>query len=183
MVGLAEPRSVRGCVDVGRRRAELDPAGPCLLGLRHPDLEDAVLVGRGDLRVVDAGGEPDGARERAVTSLEAVETLALLLRLPTPLAGDGQRVVRNLDRDLALRQPGQIERIYEVGVGLPHVERGDPPLRTAVAAFEEPVEQSAHLGLHLRDLAKRLPTYECRHVSSFLRRCSNYHEYIICFDR
>jgi len=51
-----------------------------ILGLlsrhRHPHLQDAVLVGSGDVRVLDAVGERQGAGERTIAELATVELFA-----------------------------------------------------------------------------------------------------------
>src|SRR5687768_11376482 len=142
---------------------QLDPARLRLLRLRHPNLEHAVDVRGGDLRFVASGRQAHRAREAAVTPFEPEEAVALLLRLLHALARNGERVVLNLDLDLVLGKTGQIERVDELGLGLPDIERGRPPLRRPTLAFEQAVEETTHLPLELGDLTERLPAHERWH--------------------
>jgi hypothetical protein len=152
-------------VDGGVTPAKLAPTPPRLLGLRDANLEDAVHVGRRNLRLVDPVRQPDGARKAAVAPLEPVVAVALLLGLLHALTGDGERVVLDLDLDLVLIDAGQIECVDELGLRLPDVEGWNPRLtRTAAAlSLEQTVEQATHLTLELGQLAKRFPTDECCH--------------------
>jgi hypothetical protein len=77
-------------------------------------LEDAVAVGRGDLRVVDPLRQPDGPAVRAEPPLEAVVAVGRPLDRLLALGGDGERVVLNLDRDLLLGDAGEVERVDEL---------------------------------------------------------------------
>src|SRR4029450_5549742 len=105
------------------RLPELDLPRLLLGRLRDADLEDAVAVGRSDLRLVDALWKPDCTAEAAVAALEAVVALVRgLLRL-LPLGRHRQRVVLDLDRDLVLRDSGEIERVDDGGVRLAHIQR------------------------------------------------------------
>src|SRR6185312_11188582 len=63
------------------RRAHRDLSRACPLGLGDPDFEDAVLVVRGDLVRVYGIGQHEGALERAVAPLVAVDPLGSLLCL------------------------------------------------------------------------------------------------------
>ena len=118
----------------------------------------------GDLRLVDAGRQPDGTREAAVTALEAEEAVALLLRRLARSPETVRVSSVHLDRDLVLGEAGKVEGVDELGFGLPDVEARNPGLRTAAATLEQPVEEPAHLALDLGELAERLPADECRHV-------------------
>jgi len=61
-----------------------------------------------------------------------------------------QRVLVQLDRDLVLGDAGQVERIDDLVVGLPHVDGGSAGLVRPPVALEEPVHQPAHLVLKRR---------------------------------
>jgi hypothetical protein len=60
-------------------------------------------------------------------------------------------------------EAGQIERVDDLRIRLPDVERGDPGLIRAAVALEQAVHPAAHLRLQRSELAERLPTNQCRH--------------------
>src|ERR671930_1429432 len=147
----------RRALDRGlRAAADLDPAGLRLLGLRHVDLEHAVPVVGLDRALVRALRQADRPGERAEPALEAVEALAGDLLRALALAAHGQRVVLELDRDLVLRNAGQVERVHDLAVGLPHVDGGSPGLVRAAVALEQAAHQPGHLVLECRDLPEGL---------------------------
>src|SRR5919198_6163920 len=80
----------RRALDRGlRAAADLDPARLRLLGLRHVDLEHAVLVLGLDRVLVRALRQADRAGKRAEPALEAVEALTGDLLGALALAADG----------------------------------------------------------------------------------------------
>src|ERR671934_2805774 len=135
----------RRALDRGLRAADLDTARLRLLGLRNVDLEHAGLVLGLDRAVVRALRQADRAGERAEPALEAVEALAGDLLRALALTAHGQRVVLELDRDLVLRDAGQVERVDDLLVGLPHVDGGSPSLGRAAVALEQAAHQPGHL--------------------------------------
>src|SRR6266545_1226120 len=148
-------------------RADLDPLRLRLLRLLHVDLEDTVLVVGRDVVLGHALRHAEGARERPVTTLEAVEPIVRLFLGALTLAGDRQRAVVELYRDLVLGDARQVERVDDLGVRLPDVERGNPGLICATVALEEAVHETTHLVLQGSDLTERLPTNQGGHFSSF----------------
>src|SRR3954469_5054368 len=147
-----------------------DLARLALLGLGDAHLEPAAVEGGGDGVGVDALGQRERPAELAEGPLHPVEALLLVLVLGLALAGHGQDVVLELDRDVLLRQAGQVRPQDEVLVGLDEVHRRDPPPGgSAVAArrrrVEERVEQPVHLTLEGAELAGRLPA-DKRHYST-----------------
>src|SRR6266540_4278211 len=148
-------------------RADLDPLRLRLLRLLHMDLEDTVLVVGVDVALGDALRHPEGARERPVAALEAVEPLIRLLLRALALGGDGQRAVVELHRDLVLGDARQVERVDDLVLRLPDVERRNPGLIRPAVALEEAVHETTHLVLERRELAERLPSNQRGHFSSF----------------
>src|SRR5918911_3658405 len=147
----------RRALDRGlRAAADLDSARLRLLGLRDVDLEHAVLVLGLDRALVGALRQADRAGERAEPALVAVEALARDLLGALALAAHGQRVVLELDRDLVLRAAGEVERVDDLVVGLPHVDGGSPSLVRAAVALEHAAHQPGHLVLQRRELAEGL---------------------------
>src|SRR5262249_62083916 len=82
-----------------RADADLDAARLGLLGLRHVDLEHAVLVVGVDRVLRNALRQADRPNERPVPALEAVEALAPPLARPLPPSRHGQRDAFRLDPD------------------------------------------------------------------------------------
>src|SRR5205085_10990339 len=136
--------------------ADLDPARLRLLGLRDVDLEHAVLVLGADRALVGALRQTDRAGERAEPALVAVEALARDLLGALALAAHGQRVFLELDGDLVLRDAGQVERVDDLVLGLPHVDGGSPGLARAAVALEQAAHQPGHLVLKRRELTEGL---------------------------
>src|ERR671939_176151 len=136
--------------------ADLDPARLRLLGLRDVDLENAVLVLGVDRALVGARRRADRAGERAEAPLVAIEALAGDLLRALALAAHGQRVVLELDRDLVLGDPGEVERVDDRAVGLPHVDGGSPGLVRAAVALDQAAHQPGHLVLERRELTEGL---------------------------
>jgi hypothetical protein len=148
--------------------ADLDLLRLLHLGLRDPDLEDAVLDVRVHLRLVGAGRQPDRAAEGAEAALEPIAVLVRRLGRLLALRRDGQRVVVQLDRDLVLGDAGQIEGVHELVVGLPDVECRHPVLARAAVPLDQAVHEPAHLRLQRRELPEGLPANESGHpVTSF----------------
>src|SRR5690554_5749626 len=70
---------------------------------RDPDLQDAVLVRRRDVRLGHGLGQRQGARERATAKLTAEVALPLLLLLGAPLRGYPQQAVGHGQLDVLVR--------------------------------------------------------------------------------
>src|SRR5919201_2319093 len=162
LLGLALDRAAGG-------RADLDALRLRLLRLLHVDLEDSVLVVRRDVALGDALRHADGARERPVAPLEAVEAILGLLLRSLARGTDGQRAVVELDRDVVLGDARQVNGVDDLVLCLPHVERGNPSLIGAAVPLEEAVHETTHLALKRGDLAEGLPTNQSGHFSSFPR--------------
>jgi hypothetical protein len=97
--------------------------------------------------------------------------VTLLDLLPAvALGGDRQRTVVELDRDLVLGDAGQVERVHDLGLGLPHVGGRDPALGRPAVALEHAVHEAAHLVLEGSQLTERLPANKRRHGGFLLRR-------------
>jgi hypothetical protein len=112
-----------------------------------------------------------------VPALEPEVPVTRLLDRLLALGRHRQGAVLELDRDLVLGDPGQVEGVDELVLGLPHVDGGDPALGAAIAveavavgrALEEGVHQPAHLRLERRELAERLPANQRCHPFFLLR--------------
>src|SRR4051812_44899859 len=150
--------------DGGGLVADLDGDAPrlALLGLGDAYLEHALVEGGCDPVGVDAVRQRQRAAELAEGALHPVEALLLLLVLGLPLAGDGQDVVLELDRDVLLREAGQVGAQDEVLVGLDEVHGRHPAADAAAVGagrrgIEERVEQPVHLTLKRAQLANGLP--------------------------
>src|SRR5438477_12391027 len=88
------------------------------------------------------------------------------------MVGHGQHAVLDLGQDLVLRDARQVERVDELAVGLPRIERRHPRPGLAAVAFEEAAHEPAELVVHRGDLAERVPANKCGHVStSFIIWC------------
>src|SRR5215217_3443253 len=135
LLGLALDGGIRG-------RADLDAPRLRLLRLLHVNLEDTVLVVGDDVALGHALRHSEGARERPVAALEAVEPLLRLLLRALPLGGDGQRAVVELHRDLLLGDARQVERVDDLGLRLPDVERRHPGLIRPTVALEEAIHET-----------------------------------------
>jgi len=131
------------------------------------DLEHAVEVVRSDGVLLDALGQSDRAREAAEAPLVAIEAVVLALLRALALAADGQRAVVVLDGDLVLGDPGDVEGVDELVVGLPHVDGGHPRTLAVLAVdlslSEERAHEPAHVVLQGRELTEGLPTNQCCH--------------------
>src|SRR5204862_6448581 len=101
-----------------------------------------------------------------VAALVPVEPVIGLLLCALTLGADGQRTVGELHRDLLLGDARQVERVDELALRLPDVERRHPGLIGMAVALEEAVHETTHLVLERRDLAERLPTNQSGHFSS-----------------
>src|SRR5919198_2104937 len=160
---------------------ELDLPRLLLRRLRHPDLEHAVAIRRADLILVDALRQAYRAAEAAIAALEAVEAIVRgLLRL-LALGRHGQRVILDLDRDLVLRDARKVERVDDVVVGLPDVERGDPAPGLTRLPIEEARQPAVHVALERSKLPERLPTNECAHLNLLIYTLENIK--LECFTR
>ena len=149
--------------------ADLDLPRLRLLGLRDVQLEHAVRVDGGDRVVGDALGQADRAGERAEAALEPEVAAVLDLLLALALGRHGERRVVELDRDPVLGDAGQVERIDELVLRLPHVQRGHPALLRLAVALHETVHEPAHLGLKGGQLRPGLPTHQrCHRVAPFV---------------
>jgi RNA polymerase sigma factor (sigma-70 family) len=146
---------------------DLDPARLRRLGLRDVDLEHTVAVVRPDGVLLDALWQADRAREAAEAPLVAIEAVVLALLRALALAADGQRPVVVLDGDLVLGDPGDVEGVDELVVGLPHVDGGHPRALAVLAVdlslSDERAHEPAHVVLQGRKLTEGLPTNQCCH--------------------
>src|SRR4051812_14512031 len=124
---------------------DLDPPRLALLGLWDRHLEHAIVEGGLDLVRIDAVGQRQRAAELAERALEPEETLLLALVFGLALAGERERPVVELDRDVLLLHAGQIGLEHVVVVGLDEIHLRNPPLRHSgllPKRIEEPVELS-----------------------------------------
>ena len=144
-----------------RRAADLDAARLALLGLRDRHLEHAAVEVRADRVGVDALGQRQRAAEAAERALDAVPAALALLVLGLALAADRQRVVADLDRDVALGQARQVGLEDEVVVGLDQVHRRNPALAGG-RLFEEGVDEPVQVA------GERLRLHEKCHVVAHL---------------
>src|SRR5919108_3166690 len=155
--------------DAVDRLRERDLPRLLLLRLLDANLEHAVVVIRHDLVLVHALREADGPAEAAESALEPVVAILGDLLGLLALGRDRQGLVLHLDRDLLLGNPRKIERVDDVAVRLPDVERRHPGARLTRLTLEEAVQPPVHVLMKRRQLAERLPANECRHCfSSFV---------------
>src|SRR2546430_1268345 len=128
-----------------------------LFGLRQPDLQDAVPVGR--LHTVGLHGhrQLDQPLELSVGPLDVEEILLLDLLLEAPLTLDREQVARDRHGHVLLIDPRQLERQDEVVLRGVHVHgwRPHPPARSR-RTTNEAVEEAVHLTLDVLN-TKPLP--------------------------
>jgi hypothetical protein len=74
-----------------------------------------------------------------------VPTLALVLLLVVTLAGDGEDVVVDLDRDVVLAHPGEVGAKQVMVLDLDEVHRRAPALGAPRLRGEQSVEQAAYV--------------------------------------
>src|SRR5215471_4513676 len=172
--GIPKPRPARfagrGREYVQDRRVKLvdlhlDVARLGRIGLRHVDLEDAILVGRLHLVGTDGKSERERPLERTERTLDAVRRAFRLLLLALALAAQREGVVVHRDLDV-LRAHARKVGAEHVGVGrlFDVHRRGERvPLRAERPGAEETVEQAIELGVEgdrLHAIAIREPANE-----------------------
>src|SRR5918999_1697098 len=126
----------RAAVLAGRSRLDLHPARLALLGLRDRHLEDAAVEVSRDPVGVHPVRQGQRAAEAAERALDPVPAALARLVLGLALAGDGERAVLHLDRDVALVEAGQVGLQDEGVLGLDQVHLRDPAAGLAPAAEE-----------------------------------------------
>ena len=130
-----------------------------LRGDGHTDLEDAVLVGRSDVVLLDPFGQGDVADEGPVPELRPVDVLVLLLGLLLPLGADVEHTVGDGELDVLVG--------IDVGQLRPDDQRAfvDELLNPQPAALRIEI---GHPAEHIRDLepeplgeVEALPAHQC----------------------
>ena len=120
--------------------------------------EHAVLVLGGRLVRLEGGGEGEAPGEHAVSALDPVVALALVLTLELPLAADGQHAVLEANVDVLRIHLGEIELEGHALDVLEDVGRGGPAVRLLVPGkTDAAVEQPVHFVLQTREIARRVP--------------------------
>src|SRR5262249_35059136 len=96
-----------------------------LLGRLDHDLQHAILEGRCCF-LRDTFRQRNGALERAIGSLGAVEAFPVFLLPVLALAGDVDRIIRDLYLYVILAQPWKIRPDHQVVPSLKHFDVRDP---------------------------------------------------------
>src|SRR3954467_8258804 len=137
---------------------DLDVPGLLLLGPRYADHENAVPELRLHASGIDSLGQHEAARELPHHSLAGEEALVVLLTLLAPLAGDDQRAIPDVDRDVVAVHPGEVDPQDDLVVRLLDIHRGQPrrPARL-LGVGQEAAEGAVELALNLCDLLNRIP--------------------------
>src|SRR5215207_6263076 len=120
-----------GSASLDRAAADLDAGRLRLLGLRDTDLEHALVEAGLHIGRLRALGQRQRAREASEGPLDAMVALALFLALATPLAGEREHAVLDLDVDVLLAHPRKIGPKQQLVAGLHQVHGGDPAANRA----------------------------------------------------